>query len=144
MRIALLEPAIAGNLGTILRLSACLGGAVDVIEPCGFHFSDRKLKRAGMDYAAQAEVQRQADWEAFSRVRRGRLVMTTTRASTPYHQVTSRKADILLLGKESAGEPDNVHETTDLRVRLSLRHGLRSVNVAVWERDWFCEIYRMK
>src|SRR3546814_128983 len=120
MRIALLEPDIAGNLGTILRLSACLGVAVDVIEPCGFPFSDRKLKRAGMDYAAQAEVQRHADWEAFSRVRRGRLVLLTTRASTPYHQVTYRPDDILLLGKESAGAPDHVHETADLRVRIQI------------------------
>src|SRR3546814_17095292 len=131
MRIALLEPAIAGNLGTILRLSACLGGAVDVIEPCGFHFSDRKLKRAGMDYAAQAEVQRHADWEAFSRVRRGRLVLPTTRASTPYHQVTYRPDDFLLLDKESAGEPAHVHETADLRVRIPPRSGFRSLNVAV-------------
>src|SRR3546814_16676980 len=78
-----------------------------------------------MDYAAQAEVQRHADWEAFSRVRRGRLVLLTTRASTPYHQVTYRPDDILLLGKESAGAPDHVHETADLRVRIPLRPGFR-------------------
>lgn len=131
MRIALLEPDIAGNLGTILRLSACLGVAVDVIEPCGFPFSDRSLRRAGMDYAAQAEVQRHADWETFSRLRRGRLVLLTTRASTPYHQVTYRPDDVLLLGKESAGAPDHVHETADLRVRIPLRPGFRSLNVAV-------------
>src|SRR3546814_5546439 len=83
MRIALLEPDIAGNLGTILRLSACLGVAVDVIEPCGFPFSDRKLKRAGIDYAAQAEVQRHADWEEFSRVRRGRLEIGRAPVCTP-------------------------------------------------------------
>src|SRR3546814_15480182 len=103
MRIALLEPDIAGNLGTILRLSACLGVAVDVIEPCGFPFSDRKLKRAGMDYAAQAAVQRHADWEAFSRVRRGRLVLLPTRASTPYHHVKYWPDAIPLVGQQTRG-----------------------------------------
>jgi tRNA (cytidine/uridine-2'-O-)-methyltransferase len=131
MRIALIEPDIAGNLGTILRFAACFNIAVDVIEPCGFPFSDKRLKRAGMDYAAQADVTRHADWDAFRTVSPGRLVLLTTKASTQYHEIEYFRDDVLLLGSEGAGAPDHAHAAADVRVRIPLRPGFRSLNVAV-------------
>jgi tRNA (cytidine/uridine-2'-O-)-methyltransferase len=131
MRIALHEPDIAGNVGTILRLAACLGVGVDLIEPCGFPFSDRALRRAGMDYAASAEVHRHADWAAFRAANRGRLVLLTTRGAVPLPGARFEQGDVLLLGSESAGVPDHVHDAAGLRVRIPLRAGFRSLNVAV-------------
>ncbi|WP_380879826.1 tRNA (cytidine(34)-2'-O)-methyltransferase [Sphingomonas sp. DBB INV C78] len=131
MRIALFQPDIAGNVGTILRLAACFGVPVDVIEPCGFPFSDRSLKRAGMDYAAGAELRRHADWDAFRAATNGRLVLLTTRAETRLPDAHFAEDDILLLGSESTGAPDFVHDAADLTVRIPLRHGFRSLNVAV-------------
>ncbi len=131
MRIALIEPDIAGNVGTILRLSACFGVGVDIIEPCGFPFSDKRLKRAGMDYAARADVVRHADWSAFCASGHGRLVLLTTRGAASYHEVDYLPGDVLMLGSESAGAPAHVHSEADLRVKIPLRPGFRSLNVAV-------------
>jgi tRNA (cytidine/uridine-2'-O-)-methyltransferase len=131
MRIALYQPDIAGNVGTILRLAACLGAAVDVIEPCGFAFSDRALRRAGMDYAGAAEVVRHADWASFAARREGRLVLMTTRASLPLPAARFLPDDVLLFGSEGAGAPDRVHDAAELRVRIPMRSGFRSLNVAV-------------
>lgn len=131
MRIALIEPDIAGNTGTVLRLSACLGVGVDIVEPCGFPFSDRKLKRAGMDYAAHADITRHADWEAFRHAARGRIVLLTTRGGANYHEVDYRPDDVLLLGSESAGAAEHVHDAAHLRIRIPMRPGFRSLNVAV-------------
>jgi tRNA (cytidine/uridine-2'-O-)-methyltransferase len=131
MRIALHQPDIAGNVGTILRLAACMGVAVDIIEPCGFPFSDRALKRSGMDYAADAEVVRHADWEAFEGIRTGRIVLLSTRAELTLDKARFAADDILLLGSESAGVPQHVHRAADLRVRIPMRRGFRSLNVAV-------------
>ena len=131
MRIALHQPDIAGNVGTILRLAACLGVAVDIIEPCGFAFSDRALRRSGMDYAAVAEVVRHADWAAFETVRAGRIALLTTRADITLAQAVFAPDDILLLGSEGAGVPDHVHDAAQLRVRIPMRPGFRSLNVAV-------------
>ena len=130
MRIALYQPEIAGNVGTILRLAACLGAAVDIIEPCGFAFSDRSLKRAGMDYAAQAEVVRHRDWAAFRAVVPARLVLLTTRGAARLPDLAFRADDTLLFGSESAGVPADVHAAADARVRIPLVAG-RSLNVAV-------------
>nr|WP_194246287.1 tRNA (cytidine(34)-2'-O)-methyltransferase [Martelella limonii] len=134
LRIALYQPDIAGNTGTILRLAACLGLAVDIIEPAGFALSDRNLKRAGMDYIASTVMTRHLDWEAFDRFRRDsgrRLVLASTKASLGHTDFGYRKDDILLFGRESAGVPDHVHETADHRVRILMAEGQRSINLAV-------------
>jgi tRNA (cytidine/uridine-2'-O-)-methyltransferase len=131
MRLALFEPDIAGNVGTILRTAACLGAAVDLIEPTGFPWSDRALARSGMDYARQAEVRRHLDWAAFESALAGRLVLFTTRASIPLPDARFEAGDTLLFGAEGSGVPDFVHERADLAVRIPLRPGMRSLNVAV-------------
>lgn len=131
VRLALHQPDIAGNVGTILRLAACFGVPVDVIEPCGFPFSDRKLRRAGMDYAADAEVRRHADWAAFAASATGRIVLLTTQGGTRLPDARFERSDVLLLGSESAGAPAHVHEAAALRVRIPMKTGLRSLNVAV-------------
>lgn len=131
MRIALYQPEIAGNVGAILRLSACLGVAVDIIEPCGFAFSDKRLARAGMDYADQAEIRRHIDWDTFESQRAGRLVLMTTRGSVSLYEATFQPDDILLMGSEGSGVPDHVHDKADIRVRIPLRPGFRSLNVGM-------------
>jgi tRNA (cytidine/uridine-2'-O-)-methyltransferase len=131
MRISLYQPDIAGNVGSILRLAACLGVPVDIIEPCGFAFSDRSLRRSGMDYAADAEVIRHPDWTAFNAARRGRLVLLTTAADLTLINTCFDPGDILLLGSEGAGVPPDIHAAADLRVRIPMRPGFRSLNVAV-------------
>jgi tRNA (cytidine/uridine-2'-O-)-methyltransferase len=131
MRIALFQPDIAGNVGTILRLAACFGVAVDIIEPCGFPFSDRSLRRAGMDYAAAADMARHADWDAFDRQRRGRIMLLTTKGTTSLYDAPLAPDDILLLGSEGAGVPDHVHGAAAQALRIPLRPGFRSLNVAV-------------
>ncbi|ONF97750.1 tRNA (cytidine(34)-2'-O)-methyltransferase [Sphingomonas jeddahensis] len=131
MRIALYEPDIAGNVGTILRTASCFGIAVDLIEPMGFPWGDRALRRAGMDYAGAAEVLRHADWQSFDAQRTGRLVLATTRGATDLWDARFRIDDVLLFGSESAGVPDCVHARADLAVRIPLQSGFRSLNVAV-------------
>ncbi|THD81903.1 MAG: tRNA (cytidine(34)-2'-O)-methyltransferase [Phenylobacterium sp.] len=129
MRLALFQPDIPQNLGAALRLGACLGVPVDVIEPCGFPLSDRAVRRAALDYEAQAEVTRHAGWGEFLTNRRGRIILLTTRAAQPLHGFTFRDDDILLLGRESAGVPDEVHDVADARLAIPLVAGARSLNV---------------
>jgi tRNA (cytidine/uridine-2'-O-)-methyltransferase len=131
MRIALYQPDIAGNVGTILRLGACLGVAVDIIEPCGFSFSDRGLRRSGMDYANGVEITRHADWTDFEARLAGRLVLLSTKAAVPLWESAFSADDTLLFGSEGAGVPDMVHDCADLRVRIPMRPNFRSLNVAV-------------
>jgi tRNA (cytidine/uridine-2'-O-)-methyltransferase len=131
MRIALFQPDIAGNVGTILRLAACFGVPVDIIEPCGFPFSERSLKRAGMDYAAQTEISRHNDWTHFQAALPGRLILLSTRGDAVIADAGFAIGDTLLLGSESAGAPGFVHDAADLVVRIPLRPGFRSLNVAV-------------
>lgn len=131
MRLALYEPDIPQNAGALLRLGACLGVAVDLIEPAGFVLGDRRLKRAGMDYLDLAELTRHASWARFLEERRGRLVLLTTKAPLPYHNFAFRADDILLLGRESEGVPVAVHEAVDARLRIPLRPGARSLNMAL-------------
>ncbi len=131
MRLALYEPDIPQNAGALLRLGACLGVAVDIIEPCGFVLSDRRLKRAGMDYLGAADFTRHDSWASFLAGRRGRLVLLTTRAPLPYHRFAFCADDTLLLGRETAGVPDAVHQAADARLRIPMRPGLRSLNVAL-------------
>jgi tRNA (cytidine/uridine-2'-O-)-methyltransferase len=131
MRLALHQPDIAGNVGTILRLGACLGVPVDLIEPMGFAFSDRALARAGMDYARQAEVARHADWEAFVAALPGRIILLSTQGETRLDRARFEPGDTLLLGSEGAGVPGHVHARADLRVRIPLTPEMRALNVAV-------------
>lgn len=131
MRIALHEPDIAGNVGTILRLAACMGVGVDLIEPMGFPWSDRALARAGMDYAGAVEVTRHADWAAFVAQAGGRIVLATTSGAISLPEAHFRADDILLFGSEGAGVPQAVHDRADLRVRVPMRPGFRSLNIAV-------------
>lgn len=134
LRIALYQPDIAGNTGTILRFAACLGLSVDVIEPAGFDMSDRSLKRAGMDYLAAVTLTRHVSWDRFEEWRAAsgrRLVLASTRAAERYTDFTYRPNDILLFGRESAGVPDRVHEIADGRVLIPMVAGQRSINVAL-------------
>jgi len=131
MRIALYQPDIAGNVGTLLRLGACLDVAVDLIEPMGFAWSDRALARSGMDYAGKVAVRRHADWDAFLAASTGRIVLATTTGAVPLTEARFARDDILLLGSEGAGVPAAVYERADVRVRVPMRAGLRSLNVAV-------------
>jgi tRNA (cytidine/uridine-2'-O-)-methyltransferase len=131
MRIALFEPDQAGNVGTILRLAACLAVPVDIVEPCGFPWSDRALKRAGMDYAEIAQVIRHESWEEFKQRLRGRLVLMTTRGAMPLHSALFEQGDTILMGSESRGAPDEVHDRAELRVRIPQAPGTRSLNIAV-------------
>jgi tRNA (cytidine/uridine-2'-O-)-methyltransferase len=134
LRIALYQPDIAGNTGTILRFAACLGLGVDIIEPAGFPLSDRALKRAGMDYLEMARLSRHVDWHAFENWRRGearRLVLLSTKAATAYTNFVFADDDVLLFGRESAGVPDPVHEAADARLIIPMQPGARSINVAL-------------
>ena len=132
MRLALYQPDQAGNVGTIIRLAACLGVPLDIIEPCGFPVDDKRIRRAAMDYYDQATISRHASWNAFQSERQcGRLVLLTTAGAARFPEVAFRPDDTLLLGRESAGVPPEVHEAADLRLRIPLRNSLRSLNVAL-------------
>lgn len=131
MRLALYEPDIAGNVGTLIRTAACLGAGLDLIEPMGFPFGDRAMARAGMDYAERAVVTRHADWAGFERQVAGRIVLLTTAGAVPLWNARFRADDVLLLGSEGAGVPPHVHARADLRVMIPMQTGFRSLNVAV-------------
>ncbi|MDH3195509.1 MAG: tRNA (cytidine(34)-2'-O)-methyltransferase [Hyphomicrobiales bacterium] len=134
IRLALYQPDIAANAGAILRLGACFGVPVHIIHPAGFALSDRTLRRAGMDYLERAERIEHTDWAAFEiwAQRDGsRLVALTTRGETPLPDFAFSPDDILLLGRESAGLPDPVLAAADARLRIPLKVGARSLNVAV-------------
>lgn len=134
LRIALYQPDIAGNTGTIMRLAACLGMGVDIIEPAGFDISDRNLKRAGLDYLAAVRLVRHVTWERFEEWRLStgrRLVLASTKAALPYVDFAYHTDDIILLGRESAGVPDHVHEKADARLLIPMVEGQRSINVAM-------------
>ena len=133
MRLALYEPDIPQNTGALLRLAACFGVPVDLIEPLGFVFDDRRLKRAALDYAALAAVRLHASWSGFVAARDpgSRLVLLTTRGSVPLYDFAFAAGDTLLLGRESAGVPDFVHASADARVAIPLKPPARSLNVAL-------------
>lgn len=130
MRLALYEPDIPQNCGALLRLGACLGIAVDIIEPCGFLFDEKRMRRAGMDYLDRVEVRRHASWDAYQRVRQGRLILLTSRGSDLYTRFAFRPDDTVMVGRESAGVPEAVHRAADARLVIPMRQGLRSLNVA--------------
>lgn len=129
MRLAVYEPDIAANLGAMIRLAACFETPLDVIEPCGFPFSLKPLRRAAMDYFEIAQVARHDDWSAFQRARSGRLALLTTAGDVAHDAVGYRADDVLLLGRESSGVPDFVHAAADLRVRIDIAPNARSLNV---------------
>jgi tRNA (cytidine/uridine-2'-O-)-methyltransferase len=134
MRIAVYEPDIPQNTATILRLCACLGLEAHLIEPAGFPLTDRAFRRAGMDYLDQVTVIRHVSWTTFEAWRQeagARLILLSTRAATSYLDCAYGADDIILLGRESAGVPDAVHQAADLRLRIPMRPGLRSINVAM-------------
>ena len=134
MRIALYEPDIPQNTGTILRLAACLGVEVHIIEPAGFATSDRAFRRAGMDYLDQVTLLRHVSWAAFEawrQAQRLRLVLFTTATELSYLDHAYRPEDVLLFGRESSGVPEAVHQAADARLRIPMRPGLRSINVAM-------------
>ncbi|MBV8398725.1 MAG: hypothetical protein JOZ17_08285 [Acetobacteraceae bacterium] len=132
MRLAAFEPDIAQNAAALIRLGACLGVAVDLIEPFGFVFEESRLKRVAMDYLALAEVSRHSSWERYLQDRRpGRLVLLTTRAELSYVAFAFEPTDTLLVGRESAGVPDAVHERAEARLKVPLRPPARSLNVVV-------------
>ncbi|SHN66927.1 tRNA (cytidine(34)-2'-O)-methyltransferase [Bradyrhizobium erythrophlei] len=134
MQIALYQPDIPQNTGTILRLCACMGVAAHIIEPAGFAVSDRNFRRSGMDYLDQVDWRRHDSWTQFEEWRRSaghRLVLFTTKGATPYLDFRYQASDILLFGRESAGVPQGVAEAADARVVIPIRPGLRSLNVAM-------------
>jgi len=131
MRLALFEPDIPPNLGTLLRLGACLDVPVHVIEPCGFPFSIQAVRRSALEYLEHAEIHHHVSWERFMAERpAGRLILMTTKAAIPYTDFAFAPDDTLLMGRESKGAPDHVHAAADARLVIPLRAGLRSVNVA--------------
>lgn len=136
MRLALYEPDIPQNTGTILRAAAALDVAVDIIEPCGFVFDDRHFRRAGMDYLAHVALTRHPSWTAFLSRRTalahpGRLILLTTKADTAHTDFAFEAGDTLLLGRESSGVPADVHAAADARLVVPMKPGLRSLNIAV-------------
>lgn len=131
MRLALHQPDIPGNVGAILRSCACFGVPVDLIEPLGFPWDDKRVRRAGMDYFDRVSITRHADWDSFRAATPGRLVLLTSRGSVPVTDIAFEADDVILMGSESAGAPPHVHEAADLRVRIPMAPGLRSLNVSV-------------
>lgn len=136
MQLALFEPDIPQNLGAFIRLAACLDVPLHIIEPCGFPVDDRRMRRASLDYYDLATLIRHPSWAAFRRAHlegrpAGRLVLLTTAGAVPLPQARFEAGDILLLGRESAGVPAEVHEAAGLRVRVPLKKGARSLNVAL-------------
>jgi len=136
MRVALYQPDIPQNTGTILRLAACLGVGADVIGPAGFDLSDRALRRAGLDYINAVDMVRHESWTSFQTWRQNcadtsRLILLTTTADQSYVDFGFQPSDIILLGRESAGVPQSVHDAADARLVIPMRQGLRSLNVAV-------------
>ncbi len=134
MRIALYQPEIAGNVGAVLRLAACFSVPVDIIMPTGFAFSDARLKRAAMDYGEAADVTRHANFAAFDAERRAqgrRLLLMSAHASQRLPDVRFEDSDVLMMGSESAGVPPEVRDIADIRVRIPMAPGFRSLNLAV-------------
>jgi tRNA (cytidine/uridine-2'-O-)-methyltransferase len=131
MRVALFEPEIAGNVGAVLRLGACLGAEIDLIEPLGFQWDDRRVRRTAMDYIDHVHVTRHPDFAAFrASVVGRRLVLFTTRATASPYDFAFRPDDVLLFGKESAGVPADVMEAADAGLRIPIREEVRSLNLA--------------
>lgn len=131
MRVALFQPCIAGNVGGVLRTGACFDTAIDLIEPMGFAWDDKRVARAGMDYIDHVRVTRHRDWDAFLATVTGRVVLFTTKGATRFDEAEFRSDDILLFGSEDAGVPDHVHDRADLRLLIPMKPTMRSLNLSV-------------
>lgn len=132
MRLALFQPDMAPNTGAMMRLCACFGVGMDIIEPCGFVWDERKIKRTGMDYRQLVAFQRHADWARFRAHMSGkRLVLLTTKAALPYHHFSFQADDILMVGQESAGVPLDVHQSVDAQIVIPMQPQARSLNVGM-------------
>jgi tRNA (cytidine/uridine-2'-O-)-methyltransferase len=132
MRLAAYQPDIPQNLGALMRLSVCFDLPLDVIEPCGFPFSTRAVRKAAMDYGAMADITAHSSWDAYQATRgQGRLILLTTKGATPHWDCTFRPDDTLLLGRESAGVPPDVHDAANERVLISMPGKGRSLNIAM-------------
>lgn len=132
--LALYQPDIAGNTGTLLRLSACLGNELHLIEPAGFRTDDINLKRAGMDYLSLASLKRHDDFEnfeAYRKKKKRRLILLTTKATKPYIEFKFEESDILMLGRESSGVPIKVAEQADAKILIPMQENTRSINQAI-------------
>jgi len=133
MRIALYQPDIPQNTGNIFRLGACLGVSVDIIEPTGFIFDDKKFKRSAMDYIDHVDYKKHIDWQHFydwSQEKKYRLILMTTKARQSFYEFEFHSSDILLFGRESAGVPDNIHQIVDHRLTIPMKEGVRSINLS--------------
>jgi tRNA (cytidine/uridine-2'-O-)-methyltransferase len=129
IRIALFQPDIPQNVGATMRLCACLGVGLDIIEPCGFPWDEKKIRQAGMDYIEFVKYERHESWGKFRTLATGRVILMTTRAALPYTDFKFKAGDILLAGRESAGVPEDVHAAADARVFIPMQEGLRSLNI---------------
>lgn len=131
MRLALFQPDIPGNVGAILRTCACFGVPVDLIEPLGFPWDDKRVRRAGMDYFDQVSITRHADWKDFRAATAGRLILLSARGELGLYEIAFKSDDVLVMGSESAGAPSFVHDAASATVRIPIKSGLRSLNVSV-------------
>ncbi len=132
MRLAFYQPDIPQNCGTLIRLGAALGVPVDIIEPCGFLLDDKRLKRAHMDYIEMVDLTRHANWDAFCTAHiTARRVLLTTKGATPLYDFAFQPDDIVILGRESSGVPDEIHKNVDARVIVPMQAAARSLNVAI-------------
>jgi len=134
VRLALFQPDIPQNTGTLLRLAACMGIGVDIIEPCGFVLDDKRMRRAGMDYLHRVDLVRHNSWDAFQITKSemgGRVLLLSTKAAHLYTDFQYKNDDTLLLGRESQGVPDDVHDAADARLIIPMAEGMRSINVAI-------------
>lgn len=131
IRIALYQPDIPQNTGAAMRLCACMGTGLDIIEPCGFLWQDKKIKRSGMDYIDDVDLIRHQSWERFQETYDGkrRIILLTTKADLPYTDFSFRNSDIIMAGQESCGVPDEVHDIVDARLVIPMCKGLRSLNI---------------
>ncbi len=131
IKIALYQPDIPQNTGSILRLAACLNITVDIIEPCGFVWNERKMRRAGMDYLDNVAINRHSSWQEYDKIPRQRLILMSTKASIKYTDFNFLAGDTLLMGRESAGVPDDIHNMADARIIIPMANQMRSINVAM-------------
>ena len=132
LRLALFQPDMPPNTGAMIRLCACFNIGLDIIEPCGFVWDDRKLKRVAMDYIEHVDFTRHASWESFKdKAETRRIVLLTTKAETPFHHFSYRSDDILMVGRESAGVPGEIHESLKAKVLIPMQKDVRSINVSM-------------
>jgi len=130
IRLVLFQPDIPQNAGAMMRLSACMGISLDLVEPCGFALDDQRMKRAGMDYLSMLDLVRHTSWESFRKTPGGRLVLLTTMGDVSHADFAFQPDDRIVVGRESAGVPPEVHDAADARIRIPMRPGARSINVA--------------